>query len=143
MKRLTLPLLLGLAVLGTSASAQSRDDDGTSCPDSRTQTGMNYCAARDYAEADRDLNVMWPHVLTEMRRIDAARRSSRADGRPSYLQAMLRGQRAWIVWRDAHCVSEGYGARGGSMEPLLISQCLTRLTRERIEQLAMIVEDRN
>jgi methylmalonyl-CoA mutase len=41
-----------------------------------------------------------------------------------------------LQFRDAHCEYEGLTERGGSLEPLVVSQCMTRLTRERINQLS-------
>ena len=45
-------------------------------------------------------------------------------------------QRAWIVFRDAHCTYEAYGGgRGGSMEPMLFEGCRAAITLDRIRQL--------
>ncbi len=49
--------------------------------------------------------------------------------------ALLAGQRGWIAYRDGHCELAGWEAHGGSMEPMLVSGCLERLTRERTKQL--------
>ena len=37
--------------------------------------------------------------------------------------------------RDASCDYEGFQARGGTMEPMLVAMCLARLTEERTKQL--------
>lgn len=132
-----------LASAGGAAHAQERDDTPTTCPDTRTQLGMNICAQRAYLAADAELNAIWPTVMAHMRVRDRDFETDRGEGRPGYQQALRSAQRAWISWRDAQCVVEGYAARGGSMEPMLIAQCKERLTRERIEQLTMIVEDRD
>ncbi len=126
-----------------AVTAQQSDDTPQSCPDTRTQLGMNICAGEAFAEADQALNRLWPDAVAEMRRRDTYPQSDRREGRPTYYQALLRAQRTWIAWRDAQCVVEGYVARGGSMEPMLISQCLEQLTRDRIVQLTMLVEDRD
>jgi uncharacterized protein YecT (DUF1311 family) len=57
------------------------------------------------------------------------------DERPGYFEVLIAAQRAWLQYRDAHCQSEGYEARGGSLELLLVSTCKRRLTEERTEQL--------
>ena len=56
-------------------------------------------------------------------------------GRPTYFAQLLEAQRAWLRFRDGHCASVGYQARGGSLEPLLIATCKAELTRERTRQL--------
>jgi uncharacterized protein YecT (DUF1311 family) len=136
--------LMLVAALGSgSALAQDRDDTPTSCPDTRTQLGMNMCAHQDFLAADAELNEMWPRVVAEMRRRDSQPIADRGEQRPGYYQTMLRSQRAWLAWRDAHCVVVGYEARGGSMEPMLISQCKEGMTRERLSQLSVMLEDRD
>ena len=63
------------------------------------------------------------------------------DGRPGYEETLRSAQRAWITFRDSSCDYEGYFARGGSMEPMLINQCLARLTGERTKQLRQLIQD--
>ncbi len=61
------------------------------------------------------------------------------DDRPGHFDTLLEAQRAWLKYRDTHCRSEGYIARGGSLEPLLVSSCKAHLTRLRtadLEELA-------
>ena len=53
---------------------------------------------------------------------------------------MLEAQRGWLRYRDAHCRVDGYTARGGSLEPLLVATCKARLTRMRTEELRELVE---
>jgi uncharacterized protein YecT (DUF1311 family) len=61
------------------------------------------------------------------------------DERPGYFDQLLAAQRAWIAFRDAHCASEGYEFRGGSMEPFMIGTCMTKLTEERTAQLKDLI----
>ncbi|NNM75338.1 DUF1311 domain-containing protein [Sphingomonas sp. ID1715] len=106
------------------------------CDDAVTQRDMNFCAGKDYAAADAALNRQWARTSTAMKAAD--RDFNRPDGGPGYHAALLAGQRAWLKYRDAHCVSEGYGARGGSMAPMLLNLCLAKLTKERTEQLRQL-----
>ena len=49
---------------------------------------------------------------------------------------MLRdAQRAWIPFRDKACAAESNLARGGTMQSMLVSSCMERLTRQRTEDL--------
>ncbi len=108
------------------------------CEDAMTQADMNWCAAQDYNRADEALNRQWSATAAEMKRRDAR---GPDDGRPGYFQTLLEAQRAWLTYRDAHCRSEGFYARGGSLEPLLVATCKTDLTEARTEQLASLAED--
>ena len=47
----------------------------------------------------------------------------------------LPAQRGWIAYRDGQCELAGFEARGGSMEPMLVSGCLADLTRKRTKEL--------
>lgn len=125
------------ALLLMQASAQAAESQ-VDCENAMTQMAMNICAGRDYEAADRKLNVVWDKVSAEMKRRDKI--DITEDDRPGYFQTLLTAQRAWLVYRDTHCRSEGYLARGGSMEPMLVSTCLAHLTRERTEQLNELID---
>ncbi len=124
-------LALMIAQAGTAAAG--------GCKNPITQMDMNACAAQDYRAADSELNAQWTVTTGEMRQADIATRPQ-ADGRPGYYDQLLTAQRLWISFRDAHCASEGYAARGGSMEPMLISGCKAILTRERTAQLRELAD---
>jgi uncharacterized protein YecT (DUF1311 family) len=104
------------------------------CIDPQAQQQMNYCAARDFAAADAALNEQWELTVAAMKDRDTM--IDRAnDRRPGSYELLLEGQRAWLKYRDAQCQNEGYYARGGSLEPLLVAQCRTYLTELRTQQL--------
>ena len=109
-----------------------------SCEAAMTQAEMNRCAADDFAMADLDLNAQWKVTAAVMRAQDAAR--DPADKRPGYYAALLAAQRAWLAYRDAHCVSEGYIMRGGSAEAMMIAGCKATLSRARTDQLKTLAE---
>jgi len=66
--------------------------------------------------------------------------ATRPDNRPGFFASLLEAQRAWLTFRDAHCRLEGYYARGGSLEPLLVSTCKTALTEARIGELRALAD---
>lgn len=109
------------------------------CADPQTQMQMNACSQADFVAADAELNAQWALTVAEMRRIDQATRPHR-DGRAGYYDQLLAAQRRWIQFRDAHCASEGYEARGGSLEPMLVSGCKATLTRLRTAQLRELAD---
>lgn len=109
------------------------------CGKAITQMDMNRCAGDDFAAADAALNAQWEVTAADMRERDALTQSL-DDGRPGYFAQLLAAQRAWLAFRDAHCASAGYAARGGSMEPMLVAMCRTQLTRQRTSQLQDLIE---
>lgn len=113
------------------------------CDDPQAQQEMNWCAGLDFAVADSDLNDQWAITAQAMKARDARRQDNpyARDTRPGYFDTLLEAQRAWLAFRDAHCRAEGYAARGGSLEPLLVSTCKTALTNARTEQLRALAED--
>lgn len=126
--------MIGLLALFLMGSAPALD-----CENAMTQADMNQCAHADYRAADTELNTQWKLTAAAMKASDKDFDSD-YDTRPGYFATLLEAQRAWLSYRDAHCRSAGYFARGGSMEPLLASSCLAKLTRERTEQLKELVE---
>ena len=102
--------------------------------DKGVQTQMNICAAEEFSKSDAALNAQWKITSAAMKQRDQNTNST-DDNRPGYLAALFEAQRAWLKFRDAHCRSQAYSARGGSMEPMLYSACQTSLTIDRINQL--------
>lgn len=104
------------------------------CDGDLPQQMLNQCLAKDFAEADAELNKVWKPAYSEMQRMD------RDTGESGYAQAVLASQRAWIAYRDAQCVTEANAMRDGSGEAMLLFGCKGRLTRERTMYLRSIVE---
>ena len=101
------------------------------CENPQSQLEMNICARLGFEAADRELNDAYRQVRADMRDTDRFLEK--------YLKgaekALLKGQRAWIAYRDGACETEGFIFRGGSMEPFIISACKERLTRRRTKDL--------
>jgi uncharacterized protein YecT (DUF1311 family) len=110
------------------------------CENAMTQADMNQCAFKDYQSADAELNAQWQKTSSVMKSRDE-NFESEYDTRSGYFDTLLEAQRAWLGYRDAQCRSEGYVARGGSLEPLLVSSCMAHLTRLRTAELEELVEN--
>jgi len=116
---------------------------GWNCDDPQVQQEMNWCAGRDFEVADERLNAQWQKTAAAMKARDADFAASGAgehDPREGHFATLLEAQRGWLRYRDAHCRAEGYAARGGSLEPLLVATCKARLTRMRTDELRELVE---
>ncbi|WP_217573107.1 lysozyme inhibitor LprI family protein [Mesorhizobium sp. GbtcB19] len=116
MRRLFLSACLVLLATAPAAFAEDcdRNDD--------SQSMMNICADADYQAADAKLNAAYKNVV------------SRNDQASNKL--LQTAQRAWIAFRDAECAYSTADSEGGSIHPMEVSQCLTKLTTERTKQLS-------
>lgn len=136
--------LAGLLTLAALTSANEvAAEDTPDCIDPQTQMEMTYCASVDYEKADADLNAIWPDIVAAAKSRDEYV-AGEVEGTdvPTTLEALRAAQRAWIRFRDAQCEYEAYEVFGGSMQPMVGSLCLARLTRERIEVLSQTLESR-
>ncbi len=116
------------------------DDPSIDCDNQRYQVEMNYCAGQAYEVADVALNAQWKLTVATMRERDKTIDRS-YDTQPTHYDALLAAQRAWLTYRDQHCLNEGFAARGGSMAPMLHSGCMARLTKARTAELQALVEE--
>ncbi|MHB8285977.1 MAG: lysozyme inhibitor LprI family protein [Caulobacteraceae bacterium] len=109
------------------------------CANPQDQMTMTMCAGAAASRADAAMNVQWKRTLAYMHKADADASAAPAHG-PGYAEALLASQRTWLQFRDAECQIEGYAARGGSMQPMLVSDCLRQLTAQRTKQLAQLAK---
>jgi uncharacterized protein YecT (DUF1311 family) len=119
-------VMLAMGALATPATAQ-------------TQADLTAQAGADWKRADTAMNAQYRATMAFMKTMDG--HAGVANG-PSYRQALLASQRAWLTFRDAQCVMQGYGYRGGSAEPMERLACRATLTRERTKQLKDLVWQR-
>ena len=127
--RLTAILVLVLCATGAKAQV-------VNCAAPVTQLDMNFCADRAWKLADEDLNLAYRMARTLMQQTDAALPVADRGAEVALRDA----QRAWITFRDAACRAEGYVYFGGSIRPLVVSNCIERMTRARTEELRTLAE---
>ncbi len=104
------------------------------CIDPQAQQEMNRCAALEFERADAEMNVQWRLTVVAMKEGDRDL-DRKYDREPGYYETLLAAQRAWLTYREKHCLGESFEARGGSLAPLLHGTCMTALTRARSKQL--------
>jgi uncharacterized protein YecT (DUF1311 family) len=131
-----LPMLCGCVLL-IDAPMSSSEEPAPNCAEPQTQMDMTICAGEDFIAADEALNSQYQETRKQLKARDADAVSEDLKGSEA---ALLAAQRAWIVYRDTECASRGFQARGGSMEPMLISSCKADLTRKRTEDLKSLTE---
>lgn len=140
MKRWLIPIGVIIASLGLSAPfVQAQEEPQVDCDNAMTQSEMNFCASKDYETADKELNAVYRNTMAAMKKTD----TDLGEINESYVgavEALKKAQRAWIDYRDGQCELAGFEARGGSMEPMLVSGCLADLTKKRTEELKGLTE---
>ena len=125
-----------IAVFLACGGAYAEDGAAADCSNAMTQMDMNTCADKDYQAADAELNAQYKKTRAAMLEIDKGLDASLKGAE----KALLAGQRAWIDYRDGECEAEGFAARGGSMEPMLVSGCKANLTRARTKELKQLAD---
>lgn len=124
--------LTGVALL-YAVSAQAGDK--VDCEIALTQLDMNQCAYLNFEKADAELNAVWKSARAEAERMDAGQPDKKGAS-----EALLAAQRGWLEYRDGACDLAGWKARGGSMEPMLVSGCLAEQTRKRTKELQEFID---
>lgn len=82
---------------------------------------MKVCATENYQAADRQLNQVYQSLISQLSGEQKTR--------------LIDAQRSWIDFRDKTCRFEAAEASGGTLEGLLLTQCLARVTAERSANL--------
>ena len=91
------------------------------CDNAADQATMNQCAAQQNKAADKELNALYQQITTRLK--------SSPDGK----KLLIGAQRSWIAFRDAECKFSASTVEGGSVYPLIYSNCVTGLTKARVE----------
>jgi uncharacterized protein YecT (DUF1311 family) len=91
------------------------------CDNAADQATMNQCAAQQHAAADKELNALYQQITTRLK------------ANPDSKKLLVSAQRSWIAFRDAECKFSASGVEGGSVYPLVYGNCITALTKARVE----------
>lgn len=116
--RHALPRVAILCTLALTATAAPAADCSDTAVD---QADMTICADTHFKEADAALNASYAKLIKELDPDTAAK--------------LRAAQRLWLPYRDAACAAEAFLFDGGSMQPMIQSECLARLTKARLQDL--------
>ncbi len=94
----------------------------------QTQAEMNQTANKDYQLVDAELNKVYKELI---KLLDEKEK-----------QLLIKAQIDWLKFRDSHCEFETNESEGGSIQPLMYSTCLTERTKNRIDDLKSIIENK-
>jgi len=109
------------------------------CPEAKSQSDLNECYANLYQSADTKLNATYNNIVGFMKKnLSVAQHDNKAvlvTHNETSLTKLLAAQRAWLAYRDAHCDSVKFQYEGGSIQPMIWSQCMAETTQQRITTL--------
>ena len=97
------------------------------CGTATTQADLDACAGDAFARADAALNLAYKTVTARLKSQDDAK------------TALVAAQKAWIGFRDDECAFEASGSAGGSVHPMIVTQCRTKLTQARTAALRQML----
>ncbi len=123
--------LAAAMICGPAFAQNNADEPKIDCAKAEAQTDLNICAALDFDTADKALNAQYKKTRAAMVAIDADLDNNMKGAK----KALIKAQRAWVDYRDGECEAQGFQARGGSMEPMLVSGCKAELTKKRTKEL--------
>lgn len=120
MKKVIFLLSIAAGLACTSSFAQSRDN--------MTQADMNIESYEEYQKVDKELNKVYKQLTSKLE--------------PHQKKLLVESQRQWIKFRDADCDFVASEFEGGSVQPLVINECMTERTKTRIKELKEMLNDR-
>jgi uncharacterized protein YecT (DUF1311 family) len=116
-------LLFGAAAAEARAQQQSTRPAEDPCADMNALRSPEQmaCAAKELRAAEAELKQVRARLTTSMEA-------------PPRLR-MKQAERAWLRYRKSNCDAEASVYEGGTIQPLIHTQCMARVTRERTEEL--------
>jgi uncharacterized protein YecT (DUF1311 family) len=100
---------------------------------------LNDCYGNLYQSADAQLNATYNNIVGFVKKnLLLAQHDNNAAliaHNETSLNKLLAAQRAWLAYRDANCDSIKFQYEGGSIQPMIWSQCMAETTQQRIATL--------
>ena len=94
---------------------------GSDCSKSNSEVERKECLAKDYAQADQELNRVYKEVKSKV---------NESEGK-----SLTDAQLSWITYRDKTCELETHANLGGTGYRAFLNTCLARVTRKRTIEL--------
>lgn len=129
-------LMAGAGIAMLMAHGVALAGGAPDCGKAETQSDLNICSQLEFETADAALNAQYKKTRAAMQASDADQEEDMKGAE----KALLAGQRGWLAYRDGECEAEGFQARGGSMQPMLVSGCKATMTRLRTKELRQLAD---
>ena len=120
------PLIIALASLAFPSFVLAQN---IRCKPDGNTAEMKKCAADEYAIADKRLNQIYQQLIPQLR--------------GEQKQRLIQAQRTWIQFRDQTCRFESSQVLGGTAEGLFFTNCLTKVTQQRTQDLQRYLTEFN
>jgi len=139
-------LLTSSCVLAQSGghTKKSKASVHGACDNAQSQTEMNLCSAEEYRKADVHLNAIYHKIRDQMKSDFAKAERLKNDEDQNSLRTasdkLTSAERAWIQYRDLICGLAADAYEGGSIQPLIHSDCLRDVTEHHIQELKIAFE---
>jgi uncharacterized protein YecT (DUF1311 family) len=116
-------LLLGAAATEARAQQQSAQPAEDPCADLNELRSPEQmaCAEKELKRAEAELKSARAKLTADM------------EARPRL--RLARAERAWLGYRKSNCEAEASVYEGGTIQPLILTRCMARVTRARAEEL--------
>ena len=114
--------LFTLSLVGLAISSAALAQDACNSPRA-TQYDLNGCADASLKRSDAEMNTLYRRIRLRLK------------DDPDTLKQLVAAQRAWLAFRDAECAFASSAESGGSIYPMVYSNCLDGLTHKRIGDL--------
>lgn len=112
----------GLAMLLFVAVASVAQTQKTDPCKGDTTYEMRQCAGKRYKQADDELNMVYRSLMSKL-------------DNEGHQTSLKTAQQAWLKYRDSHCEFESYLNRGGTIYPVVLTECMTSITTARTKEL--------
>ena len=143
MRLVSVILLVITPAIVTAQTAPQKTDPCHQQPVSQRQ--MNDCADFEYQQSDARLNKVYQSLIRHMSNDLVEAKKGKEQHQVSYVQEGIGRlkdvERVWLSYRDLQCKAAAQEYEGGSIAPMIYSDCLKTLTDQRIEALKQIYED--
>ena len=139
-------LLLGYVGSAQQVAKPARlgANQGYPCDKAETQAEMTACSGEQYRKADTRLNKVYAKVLSllehDLRDAGGGNDKQQETYERTAIDKLKTAEKAWIQYRDLHCDAAGQQYEGGSMRPMIVSDCLKQTTDHRIEEIKQAYE---
>jgi uncharacterized protein YecT (DUF1311 family) len=124
---ITLGLVVITPVINNINMPATLAQSDVKCKEDGTMAEMKKCADEKYVTADEQLNQVYEQLMVRVKDQITAK------------EYLIQAQRAWITMRDKGCSFESTPFAGGSIEGLVYTKCLTRMTETRTKELTNYV----
>ncbi len=114
-------LLAAGAPLLAANAAGAPPSPKVDCRNAETQMDLDFCAGKDFTAEDGKLNAIY---ATLMKKYGASDRAT-----------LKTAEKKWLAYRNAECSYETADTVGGSIHPMVETECRTEKTTARVKEL--------